>query len=91
MTAMMADWSETLVYKGQSLEGTFSPVNAGDNLDEAGLLSTASAQFVANADHYEALANKPTMRDTVSIAGDLYYIVDIVFDPACVTINVRRN
>lgn len=88
---MMVDWSETLTHKGSTLTGTFSPVQTGDDLSADGLLSTASATFVANADSYNAMSNKPGVRDTVTIDGSLYYVLDVLIDPACVTINVRKN
>jgi len=91
LTAMMVDWSETLTFKGSELTGTFSPLDVADDQSDEGLLATASAQFVGNVDDYAAMVERPRVRDTVSIAGELYYILDLVLDPACVTINVRKN
>ena len=91
VVAMKADWSETLTFRASEITGTFSPLDSGDDLSEAGLLETAQAQFVCDADDYAAMAERPRARDTVSIDGEVYYIVDIIKDPAAVTINVRRN
>jgi len=91
LAAMITDWSETLTFKGATITGTYSPVDSGDDLNTEGLLETASAEFVCNADTFDAMANVPAVRDTVDIAGVKYYIVDIARDPACVTLSVRRN
>lgn len=87
----IADWSETLTFKGATVTGTFSPVDSGDDINEQGILDTASAQFVCRASLFDALATVPVFRDTVDIAGTKYHIVSILRDPACVAINVRRN
>lgn len=91
LAATVADWSEVLTFRGSTITGTFSPVQSGDDVNEQGILQTASAQFVCNADIFDALTDIPTIRDTVDIAGTKYYVMDILRDPACVTINVRRN
>jgi hypothetical protein len=91
LVAMKADWSETLAFKNSTLTGTFSPVAEADSLDAEGLLETAQATFVADADDYAAMVDRPRTRDTVRVADELYYIVDIGKDPAAVTISLRRN
>ena len=91
LTAMIGDWSETLEHRGSTLLGTFSAVDSADSIDEAGIIQTASATVVANRNQYDAMANKPGVRDTVTIDNTIFYISDIVLDPACVTISLRRN
>jgi hypothetical protein len=52
LAAMIADWSETLTFRASEITGTFSPLDSGDDLSEAGLLETAQAQFVCDADEF---------------------------------------
>jgi len=91
LVAMMGDWSETLTFRGSSLAGTFSAVDSADSVDESGIIETASAMFVANRNQYDGMVNKPVVRDTVTVDGTIFYVSDIVLDPACVTISLRRN
>jgi hypothetical protein len=91
LDAIAADWPEVLTFRGSTLAGTFSPVDSSDSIDEAGIIKTASATFVANRDLYEAMASKPVERDSVTVDGTVFYVGDIVLDPACVTISLRRN
>ena len=86
-----ADWSEIMLHKGSSIVGTFSPVTRADDLSDEGLLQTADAEFVCDTDEFNAMSPTPDVRDTVSIDGVVYYIVDILSDPALTTIRVRRN
>jgi hypothetical protein len=91
LASTVRDWSEVLTFKGSTITGTYSPIDTGDTISEEGILDTASGQFVCNADTFAAMTDKPDDRDTVDIAGTKYHVVDILRDPACVTINVRRN
>ena len=95
--ASVVDWSAVLTYEkqGQSTQtitGTYSPLNKGNDVDPMGILDTSDGEFVSKLSLWTTV---PSNRDTVTITADgtatIFYVESHTTDPAGLHLMLRRN
>ena len=86
--ATVTDWSATLVHKGVSVVGTYSPIAKGDMIDGDGIVQSSGGEFAAKRSLFTA--GIPEQRAVVTIDGVKMCVVSYMDDPACVTMRVER-
>ena len=90
LNSMMTDWSETLTHikTGQTISGTFSPVDSTRDVDPSGILESSDCEFVCKIASWTTL---PQNGDNVRINGDTYHILSQLNDTAILNLRLRVN
>lgn len=90
LQSMMLDWSETLTHikTGQTVSGTFSPIDSTRDIDAEGILPTADCEFVSE---YSSWSTLPANGENVRIAGKTYHIISQINDSAVLHLRLRIN